>query len=112
VAEVKDPESGKPIIAKVIKREEIYRGPMFERAADLIAIPHDGYDLKGNVAKSELAIRGDLQGMHTFDDAFFFVRGRDIAKGDNGFSIVSAFATCCTLMGVQIPEGIEGEAVI
>jgi len=112
VAEVKDPETGRPIVARVIRREEVYRGPHFERAADLIAIPHDGYDLKGNVARPELAVRGDLEGMHTFDDAFFFVRGRDITKGDNQFSVMSGFATCCQLLGVPVPEGIEGAGVV
>lgn len=112
VVEVKDPETGGLIIARVVRREEVYSGPQLERACDLIAVPHDGYDLKGNVARPELAVRGDLQGMHTFEDAFFFVRGRDITRGDNQFSIKSAFATCCRLMEVAPPEGLEGEPVV
>ncbi len=112
VAEVRDPETGAQVIERVVRREDIYRGPHFERAADLIALPHDGYDLKGNVARPELAVRGDLEGMHTFSDAFFFVRGREISRGDNGFSVMSGFATCCKLLDVPVPEGIEGEAVV
>jgi predicted AlkP superfamily phosphohydrolase/phosphomutase len=112
VAEVKDPETGRPIIARVVRREEVYSGPGFERAADLIAVPHDGFDLKGNVARPELAVRGALEGMHTFADAFFFVKGREITKPDNGFSVMSGFATCCKLLGVEVPAGIEGEAVV
>jgi predicted AlkP superfamily phosphohydrolase/phosphomutase len=111
VSEVKDPETGRPVVARVVRREDLYRGPHLVRAADLIAVPHDGYDLKGNVAKGELAVRGDLEGMHTFEDAFFYVRGHEIARPDNGFSIASAFATCCQLMGVPVPEGIEGVGV-
>lgn len=47
--ELRDPETGDPFIQRVYKREELYEGPYFARAADLIAHPHRGYDLKAKI---------------------------------------------------------------
>jgi len=75
IEELKDPEDGTPIVERVYRREEIYDGPYLEEAADLIAVPKTGYDLKGKVSVQELTGRGRIVGMHTYDDAFLFVKG-------------------------------------
>jgi predicted AlkP superfamily phosphohydrolase/phosphomutase len=75
---VTDPEDGSPVIKRLYRKEEIYSGPLLEQAADLIAVPHDGYDLKGNLKAPSLFIKDALQGMHTDWDAALFVRGRKI----------------------------------
>jgi predicted AlkP superfamily phosphohydrolase/phosphomutase len=75
---VKDPVDGSPIIKKVFRREEIYSGPFIGEAADLIALPHDGYDLKGNLKAESFTSKSALVGMHTDWDASFFVRGKKI----------------------------------
>ena len=75
IEELKDPEDGTPIVERVYRREEIYDGPYLEEAADLIAVPKTGYDLKGKVSVQELTGRGKIVGMHTYDDAFLFVKG-------------------------------------
>ena len=63
---------------KVVKyaflKEEIYSGPYLEMAPDLVLIPEYGYDLKGSVKRKEVFGRSEgLYGMHTQDDAFFFI---------------------------------------
>jgi len=75
VEELRDPEDGSRIIARVYRREEIYSGPYLEEAADLIAFPEDGYDLKGKTDAESLTGRGRIVGMHTYEDAFLFVKG-------------------------------------
>ena len=72
--DLRDPDTDEPIVRKVYRREEIYEGPYLEEAADLIAVPYDGYDLKGNVNTRRLTHKGELVGMHTYDDAAVFVR--------------------------------------
>ncbi len=93
-----DPDSGEKIIQKVVKREDIYSGFCFEQAADLIAVPYDGSDLKGNVDTAKLTHKGELVGMHTFNDAFVFVSDEEFFRskvwesvGDVGSNVLEYF---------------------
>ncbi|MFH1717490.1 MAG: alkaline phosphatase family protein [Planctomycetota bacterium] len=88
-----DPEDGRPVIRKVLMREEIYwpsgcngtgawsaeqiarADGTFGKAADVIAVPHDGYDLKLGLAGDVVFKTTELEGMHTYDDAFIVARG-------------------------------------
>ena len=40
-----DPELGRPLVSKVIRREDVYHGPRFEEAPDLILLPADPSDI-------------------------------------------------------------------
>ncbi len=64
------PGTGDKIINKVFYREDIYSGPYLENAADIIAHPVDGYDLKARLDTDEVFEHSNLNGMHTYDDAF------------------------------------------
>ncbi|MBN1583748.1 MAG: alkaline phosphatase family protein [Anaerolineae bacterium] len=111
MAELVDPETGEPMLEKVLKREDIYDGPEFDRAADLIFVPRYGYDLKGPFGKDALTFKGeDLNGMHTYDDAMLAVRNRPIIE--TGFSIVDATATVLKLMQVEVPDGLDSRPVL
>jgi predicted AlkP superfamily phosphohydrolase/phosphomutase len=111
MADLRDPESGEPMLEKVIRREEIYHGPEFERAADLILAPRYGYDLKGAFGREHLTFKGEaLVGMHTYDDAMIAVRNRPIAA--QGFSIVDATATVFKLMEVQSPADLDSRSLL
>ena len=72
ITEMRDPNSGAPMIEKVLRREEVYDGPYLEEAADLILVPYRGYDLKARLHSESLVSKDALVGMHTFDDAFFY----------------------------------------
>ncbi len=83
---LEDPATGEKVIASIHRREDIYHGPHADAAPDLIALPIDGYDLKGTVASPSLFTRGHIVGMHTYDDAALCLRGFDLT--DSGrFSI-------------------------
>jgi len=111
INDLRDPETGEPMLEKVIRREEIYHGPELERAADLILVPRNGYDLKGAFGKEALTFKGDeLVGMHTYDDAMIAVRDHPIAR--NGFSIVDATATVLKLMSVEPPAGLDSQPLL
>jgi len=73
VGEMRDPETGAPIIERVLRREEIYEGPYLEEAADLILVPYRGYDLKARLYGEEFVGKGAIVGMHTYDDAFLYL---------------------------------------
>ncbi len=70
LSELRDPETNTQVVDKVFLREEIYKGPLLEQAADLIVHPVNGYDLKATIDDDDLFVRTALDGMHTYDDAF------------------------------------------
>jgi len=71
--------NGQKIVRKVFAAKEIYCGPYVSKGPDLIVLSEPGFDLKGSVKKKEIFGRTPgLQGMHTWDDAFF------LAKSDRG----------------------------
>ena len=78
--------NGKKIIRKVFHAKDIYSGPYVSQGPDLIVLSEPGYDLKGSVKKKEIFGRTPgLQGMHTWDDAFFLAKndfGQDLSISD------------------------------
>ncbi|MFC2030121.1 alkaline phosphatase family protein [Chloroflexota bacterium] len=109
--ELRDPEDGAPIFQAVFKREDLYQGPYLEQAADLILAPYDGYDPKGLLYKETLTFKGEeLVGMHTFDDAMFYVGGRSIPQ--TRFSVLNVMPTILDTMGVPHPPGLDGHSLL
>jgi len=109
--ELKDSDYGAPIIREVIKRENIFHGECLSAAADLMAIPDDGYDLKGDVTKTVLGEKTALTGMHTFDDALFFIRRRQIKPGQKKIWIGDIAPTILKLMKLPVPADMDGVAL-
>ncbi|MFQ5771715.1 MAG: hypothetical protein ACE5HX_14370, partial [bacterium] len=101
-----------PIIREVIKREDIYEGQNFKVAADLIAVPYDGYDLKGNVNKEVFGEKGPLVGMHTFEDSLLFIRNRTLNKGHNDLWVGDLAPTILKMMDIPIPNDMDGVALV
>jgi predicted AlkP superfamily phosphohydrolase/phosphomutase len=110
LCELVEPESKERVIDRVLMRDDIYAGPAIESAPDLVCLPRDGYDLKGDLNRPVLAQKGALSGMHTYDDAFLYLRGHRIAKPD--LAIVDAMPTILQLLGLPIPEDVDGKACL
>ena len=63
---------GQRVVRDVVFNEAVYSGPHVGKGPDLIVIGEPGFDMKGSVKKKEVFGRSGLQGMHTWDDAFFW----------------------------------------
>jgi len=63
---------GEPILRQVFFKEELYSGPYLDYAPDLVLLSKHGYDLKATVQRDAVFGRSGLQGMHAYDDAFYF----------------------------------------
>lgn len=63
---------GAPVVKKVLEWEEAYDGPYAGEGPDVILISNYGFDLKAKPAASAIFDRTVLEGMHTWDDAFFW----------------------------------------
>lgn len=63
---------GQKVVRKVFDTDDIYSGPLCSRGPDLIVLSEYGFDMKGSIKKKDIFGRSKLQGMHTWDDAFFW----------------------------------------
>jgi predicted AlkP superfamily phosphohydrolase/phosphomutase len=63
---------GRRVVKRVFFAEEAYSGPHTGKGPDLIVVGEPGFDMKGSVRKKDIFGRSGLQGMHTWDDAFFW----------------------------------------
>jgi len=100
------PESGEPVIREVFKREDIYSGEHLEAAADLFAIPYDGFDLKADARKDTLVEHSALVGMHTYNDASVLIRGSTPIRPN--VEIIDLLPTVFDLMDVPVPADLDG----
>jgi predicted AlkP superfamily phosphohydrolase/phosphomutase len=104
------PGTGEKVIQKVLKREEVYQGERLSSAADLLAIPRDGFDLKADVKKEHLVEKTALVGMHTYDDASLLIRGQSGVRED--IEIMDLMPSICTLLDVPPPQDVDGRVAI
>ncbi len=109
--ELTDPDTGERMIQQAIRREQVYSGPHLNQAADLILVPFDGYDLKGNLGKERLTFRGEeLEGMHTYDDAALYIQGQELRKGP--IWVADPMPTILALMDVPTPADVDGQNLL
>jgi predicted AlkP superfamily phosphohydrolase/phosphomutase len=104
--EIRDPETGGQVVQKVLMREEVYSGSACDAAPDFVAMPAEGYDLKGGFEKDVLLERGPVNGTHTFEDAMFYVNRRCEESSD--LSVIDVMPTLLEEMGIEVPEALDG----
>jgi predicted AlkP superfamily phosphohydrolase/phosphomutase len=75
---------GRPVIRRVVEKEDVFRGDHDEIAPDLVALPRDGFDLKADFSGHETVFdeTGPRTGMHSFDDAAVLIDEPGIAVDD------------------------------
>ncbi len=76
---------GRRVVREVFFADHVYSGPQAAKGPDLIVVGEPGFDMKGSVKKKEIFGRSGLQGMHTWDDAFFWAaedHGDDLKIAD------------------------------
>ncbi len=89
---------GEKVIKTVMFREDIYSGNLYDNAPDLVALPYEGYDLKGSINKSQISGKGFLTGGHTRENAVFYIN-REISARD--INIVDVGPTIISLLGIE-----------
>ncbi len=110
ITTIRDPETGDEMLESVKTRDELFSGPNFDAAPDIIMVPKRGYDLKGSVNKKTLTDKGPIVGMHTFDDAMLYIKGREIKRTD--ISIIDLMPTILQLMDCPVPPDTDGRSVL
>jgi len=116
LTDVRDPDSGEPIIAAVWRREEIYHGPRIEVCPDVVFRLDVRYGLAhgespGGSLVTPKAFRS--RGIHR-DEGILVVAGPDVvhAACDKFFRIEDATATALYLLDTPIPTDMDGQAIV
>jgi predicted AlkP superfamily phosphohydrolase/phosphomutase len=98
---------GKRVIRDVYFREDLYSGPLYEQAPDMVALPHEGFDLKGSISKRELTGRSMLTGGHTYGNAVFFLNRKVNADSVN---IIDVGPTVLSM--IDVDSGFDGRCLV
>lgn len=116
--ELKDPDTGKSIIFKAQRREEVYDGPQMEWIPDIViteldemyAVPE--FDLvkhyPGLISRPETHT-----GNHKFD-GIFVAYGKDVLPGricHEPVSVLDIVPTILDHLGVAVPEEVDGRSL-
>jgi predicted AlkP superfamily phosphohydrolase/phosphomutase len=105
---LKDSKTGETVIQNAWLNREIYDGPFMDNGPDLIAHPKDGYDLKAGFKRLAAPFqKGLLNGMHTYGDAFLYVRGHSLPQSQ--ISIMDMAPAVMNLMKLDSPLEFEGK---
>ncbi|MBN3041160.1 MAG: alkaline phosphatase family protein, partial [Candidatus Omnitrophica bacterium] len=67
---------GRKVIRHIFRKEEVFSGPYYEQAPDLVLIGDKGFNLKGTIQAKQLYSKGIFSGKHTYDDAFLLVSSK------------------------------------
>lgn len=60
---------GRPVVDRIVPREQLYRGKHVDLAPDLVLVPHDGFDLKASFTNGAPFLTSVRSGMHQETDA-------------------------------------------
>jgi predicted AlkP superfamily phosphohydrolase/phosphomutase len=109
---LKDPDTGELVDGVVLTREEIYRGDFLRDAPDLFFLPVNGkYRPKstGFSSKSVFSSSGWMTGIHKMNGVLIG-RGKPLNRGQRleGLRITDVFPSVLGLMGLVIPEDVDG----
>lgn len=67
---------GKRVVREIYDAQEIYSGPLSNRAPDLVCLPNDGFDFKSTLQKQQVFGKEHFTGMHTHYDAHCILPGQ------------------------------------
>ncbi len=118
IANIKDPQSGDPVIQKVFKKEELYKGPFVSQAPDLVLVPRRGYAFSRSFTgkPSDLftlnRIKRDHTGTHRPEGIFLF-HGKDVDPSSSirQAHIVDMFSSILYAAGMKIPAYCDGKVL-
>jgi len=82
-----DGPTDEPIIRHIFDGADVYSGEQSPGAPDILLVPHNGYDMKGRVGAPTIVGERRLQGMHTWDNAFFLSLRNDLLTTDEDLTI-------------------------
>jgi len=79
--QLRDPETGRPVVRAAYRREDIYEGPYVDQAPDIVLELEEGFNITNNfIAKNYITKREKLRGCHS-RKGIFIASGDELKKG-------------------------------
>ncbi|MFC2029616.1 alkaline phosphatase family protein [Chloroflexota bacterium] len=114
--EFQDPRTGRKLIGKVLRREEIYTGPFVDQAPDLVLLPKEPSDIFFGLAdfghRATVSTVYRYSGMHR-DYGMLIMNGPGIRPGAeiDGAAIQDIAPTVLHVMGQPVPTDMDGRVL-
>lgn len=112
----RDPRLGRPLVSRAIRREEVYHGPRFDEAPDLILLPEDDADIFYGLSDFGSSRIWDetyrYSGMHR-DNGMIVAAGPLVRRGGAApdAAIVDLAPTILYLLDREIPADMDGRVL-
>jgi predicted AlkP superfamily phosphohydrolase/phosphomutase len=114
LANLRDAETGRPIVRRAYRREELYVGPYVDQAPDIILDLHDSYNITNAFfADDYVTPREHARGCH-HQEGVFVACGSDIERGrelDHHLSLMDVMPTVLHYLGSPVPEDCDGRVL-
>ena len=117
--EFRDPDTGRPVVQSVYRREELYEGPRLEQAPDLVVSLRDGYRSSWQTARGavpETIVAANLKkwsGDHATSDHSsvpgIFLSNRRTSGVD--YTILDIAPTVLEIFDIPIPAQMDGNPI-
>lgn len=116
--DIRDPETGEPVIQNVFKREDLYTGPFLSQAPDLVVVPRQGYAFSRSFTGNSddlftlNRLKRDHTGTHRPEGIFLF-HGVDVDRSASirQAGIVDVFPSILHYAGIDIPSYSDGKVL-
>jgi predicted AlkP superfamily phosphohydrolase/phosphomutase len=118
LSDLRELDTGRPVVEWVRSRDELYQGPFVDRAPDITVRwlfdgPFQGFECdtaRGRSRMKELAERAPFQSGGHHPDGLFVAHGPNIRKSTGVVGdLVDVTPTILSLLGVAIPRELDGE---
>ncbi|CQH48450.1 probable phosphodiesterase [Halobacterium hubeiense] len=104
---------GRPVVDRVVPKEEAFDGAHDEIAPDLVAIPNHGFDLKAGFSGADDVFSvGPRNGMHSFENATLLSDAEDVSVPE-GTDLFDVTPTLLDLLDVEFDaREFDGETLV
>jgi len=108
-----DPLTGRRVLSKVYRREELYHGPHVDRAPDLVALDEDAYHNRAGLQQPEAFAPSWRWKGNNRHHGLFVISGPETRSGItlDDVRIVDLAPTILRLFGVPVPADMDGRAL-
>jgi predicted AlkP superfamily phosphohydrolase/phosphomutase len=123
LSKLTDPDTGKKIISKIYKREEIYSGPYLKNAPDLLIQLNDGFAMFGGFGNNIFSNKKDLaqtsmnesqghiwKAAHDINGVFISF-GKDIRPVEVEATVMDIAPTILHILNTPIPPKMDGNVL-
>ncbi|MBN1354784.1 alkaline phosphatase family protein [bacterium] len=108
LSSIKIPGTDRCAFKRICRSAELYRGNYLSEAADLIVVPERGVELRASYAAGAVFETSKLQGIHTFDDAFVWIKNRRVIHDRP--NIIDLYPSILEIFAMSDPEA-EGSSL-